>query len=236
MLNNLIIYRGAYEDIRVIREKFKQLQENKKNSPLYNENTTKYLKKIQIIDEYQEDYLYELKISFQYKKSNYKELLETLKTPNAELAHMCWDAKDEVWVVNSTEYIEKYRFIPEFALHKILLEYMSYTESAIILDSYETIKFDHNTRRVVVNDRNVSYEDLLDIVFTKKIKGKPLYSVIEPFVINYYSQCINQYDGIFSSSSESIPNNEEPSPLALFIVTVGIIAIIVIALKILKLI
>lgn len=236
MLNNLIIFRGAYEDIRVLRENIKLLQQNKKNSPLYNEKTTKYIRKLNIIDEYQKDSLYELKIAFQYKKVNYQELLDTFNIPNVELAHMCWDARNEVWIVNSKDYIEKYRFIPEFALQKILLEYMRYTESAIILDSYETLKYDQNINKVVVNDRNVSYDELLDLVFTKTIKGKPFFGLIDNFISNYHAQCINRYEDIITSNSEIVTSNEEPSPLGLFIVTVGIIAIIVIVLKIMKLI
>ncbi len=230
ILNNIIIFQGKYEDIRIIREDLKIFREKRKNSLFYHENTTKYLKKLTVFEEYQRNYLFELKINFTYSKNNLKELIETIPYKNVTIAHMCWNTKKNLWIVNNQKYIEEFRLIPEFAIHSILYDYMQYKESAIILDSFETLKYDRNTQKVVINEKVMTYDELLDLIFTKTLKGKEFFSILEEFIHNFHDKCINSYDDIYANNKE-IVGNEEPSPLGLFIVTFGILGIIFLLIK-----
>lgn len=225
VLNNILIFQGSYYHIKDLKEELNLLSKNQKRSKLFSNETTKYMKKIIIYDEIERNYLYELKITFEYHKNNLLELIDTFKSSQYEVIHMCENAKNEIWIVNDKKYIKEFRLIPEFAIKKILLEYMRYKESAIILDSYETIKYDRNNQNIVIEDRKLNHEELLNLLFEKTIKNKGFYVLIEQFIDDFYEKCINNYEDLYSINKVQT-GNEEPSPLALFIVTFGIIGII----------
>jgi|SRR5690554_4513866 len=231
LLNNLLVFIGDYHDIRAIREDLKIFIKNKKDSKFYNVNTTKYIKKLKIEDEYKRNYVYELKISFLYSKSNVDELISSFRSPNVKIAHLCYQEKKKIWIVNQYDYIREYKLFPAFALNNILFDYMQYKEAAIITDSFENIKYNRNSNKIVVNDKQISYEELLDIIYNKTIKSKLLIDILDEFIKKYYDKCINSLENIYSNTKEKI-NNEEPSPFALFFVTFGIIGIIYILLKV----
>lgn len=231
ILRNILIFQGEYHDIRTIREELKIFLKNKKKSQFYNNLTTKYIKKLKLESEISQNNLYELKISFLYSKKNINELIYTFKTPNVNIIHMCYHVKKRVWIVNQYDYIKEFKLIPPFALNIILLDYMKYKESAIITDTFENIKFDLNTNNIVVNDKKIPHEELLNIIYNKTIKGKPLIDILDEFIRNCYNKCINSLENLYSNNKERI-GNEEPSPQALFIITFGILGIIYLLLKI----
>ncbi|QVK17830.1 hypothetical protein KHQ81_13480 [Mycoplasmatota bacterium] len=229
--NNILIFQGNYSDIKSIREELNTFLKNKKSSKYYHDKTTKYIKKMKIVEEIERNYLYELKVTFLYNKTNLEALVQAFETPNIEIAHMFWNKKMKIWIVNQKEYIEKYQLIPTFAINQILLDYMDYKESSIILDSFQTIKYDRNDKQVVVNDKKLNHEELIDLLFNQTLNRKNLFTILEEFINNYYEKCINHYKKIYSINKEKI-DSEEPSPLALFIVTFGIIGIIIVLIKV----
>lgn len=231
LLNNVLIFQGNYSDIKLIREELNTFLKNKKSSKYYNDKTTRYIKKMKIVEEFERNYLYELKVTFLYSKTNLEDLINNFETSNVKIAHMCWNEKKEIWIVNNREYIEKFKLIPTFAINQVLLDYMNYKESSIILDTFQTIKYDLNDKQVVINDERLNHDELLDLLFNKTIKGKSFFAILEQFINNYHEKCINHYEKIYSNNKEKI-DSEEPSPLALFIVTFGIIGIIVVLVKI----
>jgi len=231
ILNNILIFQGSYSDIKLIRNELSNFLTNKKGSKYYHEKTTKYIKKMKIEDEYERNYLYELKITFLYSKSNLKELLHIFESPNVVNAHMCWNEKKAIWIINNRDYMKSFQLMPPFAINQVILDYMHYRESSIILDSFETIKYDRNDNQIIVNDKKLDNHELLDVLFKKTINGKVFYDILEHFINNFYEKCINSYDKLYSINKESI-DSEEPGPFALLIVTFGIIAIIFVLIKV----
>ncbi len=230
ILKNTLIFQGSYYHIKDLKEELILLSKSKKHSKLFSHEITKNMKKIIIFDEIERNYLYELKITFEYHKNNLLELIDTFKSSQYEVIHMCENAKNEIWIVNDKKYIEQFRLIPAFAIKKILLEYMHYKEAAIILDSYETIKYDRNNQDIVIEDKKLNHEELLNLLYEKTIKNKRFYDLIEQFIDNFYEKCINNYEELYSINKVET-GNEEPSPLALFIVTFGIMGIIFLLVK-----
>lgn len=226
LLNNIIIFQGSYHNIKSIREEINLFMKNKKQSRLYNDKTTKYIKKLKIFDEYERSGLYDLKITFNYTKGNIQDLLNALYFSDVIMAHLCFNENRNIWIVNKHEFIKEFRLIPPFALHKILLDYMQYKESAIILDSFETIKYDRNNLKIVVNDKYLNHDELLDLIYSKTISGKYFIDILEQFINNYYEKCINSYEEIYANTEEKT-GSEEPTPFALFFVTFGIIGLII---------
>lgn len=233
LLNNIIVFHGEYQDIRLIRNDLLTFIKKKKNAKIYHNKTTKYMKKLKIISEEKYGYFYELKVSFLYSKNNIDELIKDLTFPNVTTAHLCYSEKKRIWIVNDDDYIIKFKLIPPFALTNILLDYMHYKESAIITDSFENIKYDRNTNKIVVNDKQLPHKEIIDIIFNKTIKGKQIINILEDFIKNYYNRCINKLENIYANTEENT-SSEEPSPFALFFVTFGILGIIFILLKIMN--
>lgn len=225
LLNNILIFQGYYYDINRIKANLIQFQKHNKKSTLYDINTTKHIRKLVIEAEYESKNGYELMISFQYLKTNINELINAFRTPNVIIAHLCYHEKQKLWIVNNNDYIKKYRLIPPFALQNILLEYMQYKESAIVTDNFETIKYDRNTNKIVVNDHYLPHNELLDLIYNQTLKGKVLIDILEQFIQNYHNKCINTAEAIYSNTKEII-GNEEPTPFALFFVTFGVLGII----------
>lgn len=229
-LNNLLIIRGSYQDIFDVKKEVNTLtSKTKRQSKLYEVKTSKYIKKLIIVEEVEVDYLYNLKLSFQYAKRNVLEFINLFQRFNVEIIHMCENEKNNIWIVNKREYIKKYHLIPQFAIQDVLYEYMNYKESAIVTDQIETIKYDRNTNHIVINEITQTQDQLLELLFKKTIKGKVFYDILEQFINNYYEKCINSYENLYSISKE-INTTEEPSPFALFIVTFGLFGLIAILL------
>ncbi len=231
ILNNVLVFQGDYSEIKLIRNELQTFLKNKKQSKFYHEKTTKFIKKLSVVDESERNYLYELRIFFRYSKNNLKELIKQFQISNVTIAHMAWNEKKNIWIVNQYENILEFKLIPSYAINQIILDYMHYKESSIVLDSFETIKYDQNNNTIVVNEKILSDDELLDLLFNKTIKGKPFYQILESFIHNFHEKCINSYEDIYSINKESI-SSEEPSPLALFIVTFGIIAILFLLIKV----
>ena len=136
--------------------------------------------------------------------------------PNVTIAHLCYSEKKRIWIVNDYDYIIKFKLIPPFALTNILLDYMHYKESAIITDSFENIKYDRNTNKIVVNDKQISHEELLNIIYHKTIKGKQIIDILDEFIKNYYYKCINKLENIYANTKENI-TSENQVPLHYFL-------------------
>jgi len=119
ILNNLLILRGTYQDIFDVKSEINTLtSKNKKQSKLYNDKTSKYIKKLIIVDEVEVNYLYNLKLSFQYTKGNILEFINLFQQFNVEIIHMAENEKKNIWIVNKKEYIKNYHLIPQFAIKR----------------------------------------------------------------------------------------------------------------------
>ena len=121
--------------------------------------------------------------------------------------------------------------IPPFAIREILLDYMRYIEAAIVLDSYRAVKYERNTKEIVVDEKPLSHKELLDIIYADTIKNRKVIDVLTDFTENFYNKCINNPNDLYPNNKEK-SGNQEPTPFALFFVTFGIIGIIVIFLLI----
>ncbi len=231
VLTNVLIFQGSYLDIKSMKEELYAFQKNKKKSKYYNNKITPFIKKFMIHEEIECNYVYQLNVTFDYTKTNLKELIDTFQSAQLETAHMCSNEKREIWIVNKPEYIKEFHLIPTFAINQILLDYMHYKESSIILDSFETIKYDRNDHQIMVNEKKLTPDELIDLLFNKTIKGIQFFEILDQFINNFHEKCINNYEDIYSIHKEHI-SNEEPSPFGLFIVTFGILAILFILLKV----
>lgn len=229
ILNNKLILLGSYDELKYVKDELNKLPKNPKQSKLHTQKTSRYVKKVQTEEIIQYDNQYLLNIKFTYKKNNIKSFIDLFNQFHITSIHMCENAKENIWIVNNYSYVEKYRLMPKFVIAEVLLEYMDYKESAIILDNYQTVKFDRNLQQVVINDKLPTYEELLDVLFENSIKGKNVYLLLTDFINNFNEKCINTYEDLYHISND-IENNEEPSPFALFIVIFGIIGIIIIIL------
>jgi hypothetical protein len=229
-LDNILIVKGYYSDLSKVETEVIKLRKKMKTSSLYDVATYKYIKQLEIQPMIQSHDQYILTLSFLYKNDSIKQFIDQFQAFNVEWFHLCANAKQEIWIVNELDAIKTHRLIPTFAINEILLDYMNYKESSIILDSFETIKYDRNAHMVVVDNKKQNHDELLNLLFEKTIKGKIVFDLLEQFVMSYYHQCINSYESLYSSNNETV-ENEEPSPLALFIVTFGIFAIILVLIK-----
>jgi hypothetical protein len=230
VLNNTLLLTGSYGQVTTVEREVNKLIKKDKSSQLYNKATYKHLKNIKTNGIQSTESIYFLHITFLYKKENIKTFIDLFNPLQVETIHMCENSKHEIWIVNSKSAIEKFRLIPEFAINEVLLEYMNYKESSIMLDSFETIKYDGNKNEIVVDNKKQTYDELLYLLFEKTIKGRIVFDVLEQFIYNYYEKCINSYESLYSSNNDKL-ESEEPTPLALFIVTFGIFALIGILLK-----
>ncbi|MDF2699758.1 MAG: hypothetical protein K0Q49_1314 [Haloplasmataceae bacterium] len=231
VLDNVLILRGNYYDIKDVKDEIDHFIKKPNSSKLYNNDTFKAIKKLMIEEEKEDNGLYNLKINFKYTKTNIEKFIHSFNIFPVEIIHMCENAKKEIWIVNKNEFIIKYRLIPAFAINHVLLDYMDYRDSAIILDSFETIKYDINNKRISVDNKYLTYEELLILLFEKTIKGRHFFDIIENFITNYYELCINTFEELYSISKES-SKTEETTPLALFIVTFGLFGLILVLLKV----
>lgn len=224
-LHNIIIVKGQYDELSRVESELSKLKRNSKESKLHDPKINKNIKGLKTNGVVLEGYDANLTISFDYKKLNVLTFIEKFKQFNVELNYMTYQEKSQIWIVNDYQSIEQYHFIPEFAMNDILIDYMEYKEASIMLDSYETLHLDRNSQCVVINKDKPKDKDLLNIFFNKSIKGKIIYQLLDNFINSYYQKCINTYEQLYSSNKEEV-RNEEPSPLALFIITFGIFAII----------
>lgn len=227
-LNNQLIIRGSRSEIQAIEQKIYELN-NKKltNDSPFHGIKTKSIKSLSIERNPLTPFESELKVSFIYKGKQIDSLINRFKSLPVEVIFYSENEKDKVWIVSQLDYIDEYKFIPEWAIKKILLDYMEYTESAIILDNFSTIQLDLNTNQLTINKKQPEKGTLLDIFFNQSINGKPLSQLLEQFTQSFYYQCINRYEDLYSSNEEKL-EGERTTPFALFTVTFGIFAIIII--------
>jgi hypothetical protein len=231
ILNNKIIAKGPYDKVSLIYNEVNKLSDKKqlKDSMLFHKKVVKHIKSIHAHDLTYNHEDSSVQITFEYKSLGVKLLIDLFNQFGVELITYTEQEKKEIWIVSDPLQINDYRLIPEWAINDILIDYMEYKESNIILDSFENIQLDRNTSKVVVNNQQPEEGQLIDLFFNKTLKGKKVVDLLESFTISCYEKSINQYDDLYASNKEKI-DGEEPTPLALFIVTFGILALIAILL------
>lgn len=229
ILNNTLIIKGNYSDISNLYNELYLLMERKKakTSALYHKKTFKKIKQLSVDTIkylHQEPYI---KVSFQYKGLMVQSFIEQLKSFPVQIIAYSENQKQGIWIVDPKEACDDYHFIPEWVIEKALIDYMEYKASALVLDSFQTIALDHNTKHLVIDNVPPQPGALMEIYFQQRMNGKPLVDLLETFVASIHNQCINRYENLYVSSKEK-SESEEPTPLALFIVTFGILAIILV--------
>jgi hypothetical protein len=231
ILKNKIIAKGAYEQVSLLYNEVQKLSDNKqmKTSKLYHKKYAKYIKTIHAHDLSYNHEDSRVQITFDYKSLKVKLFIDLFRQFEVDLITFTEHEKNDIWIVSDPLHINEYRLIPEWAINHILIDYMDYKESAIILDSFENIQLDRNTSKVVINNQQPEKGQLFDLFFNKTLKGKKVYDLLESFTISCYEKSINHYEELYASNKEKI-DGEEPTPLALFIVTFGILALIAILL------
>jgi hypothetical protein len=226
VLNNVIIFKGTFDEVSKVDAEIGNYINKPESSSLYDSKQIKNIKALVSHGVIYNTDSSTLKVSFLYKKSSIKDFIEKFDSFNVEIIHYCFNEKLKVWIIIPFHYLDEFQLIPSFAITEVLVEYMHYTESSIVLDSYQSIHLDRNTNKLTINQQSLTAEELLQIFYQQTIKNKPVYQLLESFTQSYYNKCINSYEKLYSNSGNSYDNNEEPSPFALFIVTFGIFAII----------
>jgi hypothetical protein len=165
-------------------------------------------------------------ISFKSKSTDTQAILDRFKQFSTPMFTMSENEKETVWILSDIQTFERFRLIPEWAIEGILKSYMEYTESSIMLDNFQSIQLDRNTQRLVLNQNKLEPGELTSIFFEETLKGRYVVELLEGFTTSFHQTCINHYGDLYSSNKENW-EGEGTTPLALFIVTFGILAIIV---------
>ena len=237
VLNNQVALIGPIHEIDKIEWEFQQLiQKNKDVQSVFLEDKLyKRMRRLKIERTIIHNNEKHLILFFRCKGIYIQEILDRFRYYPVTTRSFSENEKNLVWIVSKEETIITHKFIPTWAIKEIFIDFMNTTDSPMMLDSYQTIRLDRNTRELVIRDQKLDDDDLYNIFFTESIKRQPVYHYLSQYVTSLYHSCINRYDELYAYNKE-IWEGERTSPIGLFIVTFGVLGIIAIALLILGLI
>lgn len=227
-LNNTLIIKGDYSTLTTIERQLNNLVEKKvtEKTALGPSPITKRIRKL--------SYKYtptldELIVTFEFKGKPVKEFIQLFSSFHVDVIFLTESKKHNVWIVSTIEDAITYQLIPVWVIEKVLYDYMVYLETAIVLDSYQSLQFDRNQSNIVMNNLPLQDDQMASVFYNQTINNKPVYQLLEQFVRSFHERCINHYDDLYVSNTEKL-EGDQTTPLALSIITFGIFSILLIAL------
>lgn len=234
VLNTKVALIGPINEIDRLTKAMESLVQRKvdADSPFYPQKLYKRMRGLTIDRTIIEQDRKHLILSFRCHVQYIGDILKGFHSYPVDVCAFSENERHGIWIVTHLDTIITHKFIPPWAIQRIILNYMENTNSPIMLDSYRTITFDRHAKHLVIRGEKLSDEDLMAIFFTETMRGKPIYHILSDFTISFYQSCINRYEDLYVSIEDKW-EGEGTSPLGLFIVTFGVFGIIVLFLYLL---